>query len=216
MECQYPPRASPREEMSIAQQAMQDAVDYGMAHGGPSVARQRVEHLLNGLSGAYPDLVEAYDTALVRIAEYERQERLLAEERQQQRLLDALMTLAGSIGTVQVHSAVQPAPEPEVAEPVELPPALATDEAMALWRLVQAEGYVDKNYQPVGLSLTQMAYLAHTMAEKLGITNMWALFEPLWHRKYMGSAYGRSIDQDQTKAFRLKLNQLFSDDSLKR
>jgi hypothetical protein len=109
-------------------------------------------------------------------------------------------------------AAAEPAEaEPEVAEPVELPPALATDEAMALWRLVQAAGYVDKNYQPVGLSATQMAYLAHRMAEKLGITNMWALFQPLWHRKHMGSAYGRSIDQDQTKAFRLKLNQLFSD-----
>ena len=65
-----------------------------------------------------------------------------------------------------------------------LPEALSTEAAMALWKKAQAAGWVDANYQPL-ISRTQAALLADAMAERLGIKEKWKVFEGLWQSKNM-------------------------------
>ena len=90
----------------------------------------------------------------------------------------------------------------------ELPEALATDGAMALWRKAQQAGYVDEHYQPL-LSRTQAALLAHYMAKKLEIKDKWKTFEVLWDRRNMYRDYYDAMNQDQTYLFLDKLKELF-------
>ena len=89
-----------------------------------------------------------------------------------------------------------------------LPEALGTEAAMALWRKAQRAGYVDEHYQPL-LSRTQAAILADAMAERLGIKEKWKVFEGLWHRKYMRSDYNLALTRKKTLDFLDKLKQLF-------
>ena len=81
-----------------------------------------------------------------------------------------------------------------------LPEALATEQAMEIWKKVQDAGYVDANYQPL-LSRTQSALLADAMAEKLGIRPKWKTFETLWNRKNMRSDYNLALRQQQSLDF---------------
>ena len=90
----------------------------------------------------------------------------------------------------------------------ELPEALATDGAMALWRKAQQAGYVDEHFQPL-LSRTQAALLAHYMAKKLEIKDKWKTFEMLWNRRNMYRDYYDAMNQDQTYLFLDKLKELF-------
>ncbi len=90
-----------------------------------------------------------------------------------------------------------------------LPEVLATEAAMALWKKVQAAGWVDANYQPL-ISRTQAALLADAMAERLGIREKWKTFETLWKRKNMRSDYTRALSQIQTLSFQDDLKALFA------
>ena len=92
-----------------------------------------------------------------------------------------------------------------------LPDVLATDAAMALWKKVQAAGYVDDSFQPL-ISRTQSALLADAMAERLGIKEKWKVFEALWKRKNMRGDYTRAMNQRQSLGFQDKLKWLFSTD----
>ena len=92
--------------------------------------------------------------------------------------------------------------------PSNLPEALATEAAMALWKKVQAAGWVGADYQPL-LSRTQAALLADAMAERLGIKEKWKVFEGLWHRKYMYHDYYRAMEQQQSLDFQDTLKRLF-------
>ena len=89
-----------------------------------------------------------------------------------------------------------------------LPEALGTEAAMALWRKAQRAGYVDEHYQPL-LSRTQAALLAHYMAKKLEIKDKWKTFEVLWDRRNMYRDYYDAMNQDQTYLFLDKLKELF-------
>ena len=89
-----------------------------------------------------------------------------------------------------------------------LPRELATDEAMALWRKVQAAGYVDEHYQPT-VSRTQAALLADAMAERLGIKEKWKVFEGLWNRKYMRSDYNLALSRKRSLVVQDELKRLF-------
>ena len=91
-----------------------------------------------------------------------------------------------------------------------LPRELATDEAMALWRKVQAAGYVDEHYQPT-VSRTQAALLADAMAKRLGIKEKWKVFEGLWKRNNMRGDYNDALNQRQSLEFRDKLKTAFAD-----
>ena len=89
-----------------------------------------------------------------------------------------------------------------------LPEALSTEEAMALWEKVQRAGYVDGNFQPL-ISRTQSALLADAMAERLGIREKWKVFEALWNRKYMRSDYNLALTQQQSLDFQDELKSMF-------
>ena len=88
-----------------------------------------------------------------------------------------------------------------------LPEALSTEAAMALWKKAQAAGWVDTNYQPL-ISRTQAALLADAMAERLGIKEKWKVFEGLWHRKYMRSDYNLALTRKVSLDFQNELKRL--------
>ena len=88
-----------------------------------------------------------------------------------------------------------------------LSPELSTPKAMALWKKVQAAGYVDDNFQPL-ISRTQSALLADAMAEQLGIRKKWKVFEALWNRKNMRSDYNLALRQHQSLDFQDSLKQV--------
>jgi hypothetical protein len=85
-----------------------------------------------------------------------------------------------------------------------LPEVLGTEEAMALWKKMQAAGYVDEHYQPL-ISRTQAALLADAMAERLGIKEKWKVFEGLWGRKNMYKDLYYALNQKQSLVFQDKL-----------
>ena len=88
-----------------------------------------------------------------------------------------------------------------------LPEALSTEEAMALWKKVQKAGYVDANYQPL-ISRTQSALLADAMAERLGIREKWKVFETLWKRKNMYRDYYEALNQKKSLEFQDEIKML--------
>ena len=105
----------------------------------------------------------------------------------------------------ETHSAaLRPVPQKHS----ELPEALATPQAMALWQKVQQAGYLDEHYQPL-LSRTQAALLADAMAERLSIKEKWKVFEGLWNRKYMRSDYNLALTRKRSLDFQDELKQLF-------
>ena len=89
-----------------------------------------------------------------------------------------------------------------------LPEALSTEEAMALWEKVKKAGYVDDNFQPL-ISRTQSALLADAMAERLGIREKWKVFEGLWNRKNMYRDYYKALNLQQSLTFQDNIKRLF-------
>lgn len=187
-------RALPTEEFSVARKVMGDAVAFHLANGGPTVARQHVEQLANELK-IYSDINEAYLDAMARIAEAERTGRQPSRRAQ-----------TGPNGKA------QPAPKGV------LPPKLANGRAMFMWRILQQEGLIDGDYQPVGLSRTMSAVLANeiiirlsTETERLmGIDDKWKPFEQLWDRNNMKADYNHAMNLAKTRHFLDRLNRLLA------
>ena len=112
-----------------------------------------------------------------------------------------------------IHRDMGPTPDPsqrggEEEAAINLPQALATDKAMALWKKAQTAGWVDANYQPT-ISRTQAAMLADAMAERLGIREKWKTFETLWNRKNMYRDYYQALDQRKTLYFQEEIKKAF-------
>ena len=107
----------------------------------------------------------------------------------------------------QIHEEIQNLPE-AVSPLVSLPDVLATPEAMRLWRKAQKAGYVDEHFQPI-CSRSEAALLADVMAERLGITEKWKIFESFWNRNNMRSDFSRAMTQPRTLEFRDKIKRLF-------
>jgi len=112
-----------------------------------------------------------------------------------------------------IHRDMGPTPDPsqrggEEEAAINLPQALATDKAMALWKKAQTAGWVDANYQPT-ISRTQAALLADAMAERLGIREKWKTFETLWNRKNMYRDYYQALDQRKTLYFQEEIKKAF-------
>lgn len=187
-------RALPTEEFSVARKVMGDAVAFHLANGGPTVARQHVEQLANELK-IYSDINEAYLDAMARIAEAERTGRQPSRRAQ-----------TGPNGKA------QPAPKGV------LPPKLASGRAMFMWRILQQEGLIDGDYQPVGLSRTMSAVLANEMIIRLsteterlmGIDDKWKPFEQLWDRNNMKADYNHAMNLAKTRHFLDRLNRLLA------
>ena len=187
-------RALPTEEFSVARKVMDDAVAFHLANGGPTVARQHVEQLANELK-IDSDINEAYLDAMARIAEAERTGRRPSRRAQ-----------TGPNGKA------QPAPKGV------LPPKLASGRAMFMLRILQQEGLIDDDYQPVGLSRTMSAVLAHEMIIRLsteterlmGIDDKWKPFEQLWDRNNMKADYNHAMNLAKTRPFLDRLNRLLA------
>ena len=184
----------PSGDFSIARKVMDDAVAFHLANGGPTVARQHVEQLANELK-FYSDINEAYLDAMARIAEAERTGRQPSRRAQ-----------TGPNGKA------QPAPKGV------LPPKLASGRAMFMWRILQQEGLIDDDYQPVGLSRTMSALLANDMITRLsteterllGIDDKWKPFEQLWDRNNMKADYNHAMNLAKTRPFLDRLNRLLA------
>lgn len=184
----------PSGDFSIARKVMDDAVAFHLANGGPTVARQHVEQLANELK-FYSDINEAYLDAMARIAEAERTGRQPSRRAQ-----------TGPNGKAQ--------PSPKGV----LPPKLASGRAMFMWRILQQEGLIDDDYQPVGLSRTMSALLANDMITRLsteterllGIDDKWKPFEQLWDRSNMKADYNHAMSLAKTRPFLGRLNRLLA------
>ena len=182
----------PSGDFSIARKVMDDAVAFHLANGGPTVARQHVEQLANELK-FYSDINEAYLDAMARIAEAERTGRQPSRRAQ-----------TGANGKAQP------------AQKGVLPPKLASGRAMFMWRILQQEGLIDDDYQPVGLSRTMSALLANDMITRLsteterllGIDDKWKPFEQLWGRSNMKADYNHAMSLAKTRPFLGRLNRL--------
>ena len=184
----------PSGDFSIARKVMDDAVAFHLANGGPTVARQHVEQLANELK-IYSDINEAYLDAMARIAEAERTGRQPSRRAQ-----------TGPNGKAQP------------AQKGVLPPKLASGRAMFMWRILQQEGLIDDDYQPVGLSRTMSALLANDMITRLsteterllGIDDKWKPFEQLWDRSNMKADYNHAMSLVKARPFLDSLNRLLA------
>ena len=105
-------------------------------------------------------------------------------------------------------SVTETRPTPVKDTPPSLPPELSTPKAMALWKKVQAAGYVDENYLPL-ISRTQAALLAYEMAKRLNIRKKWKVFEALWNRKNMYRDYYKALYLQQSLTFQDEIKKLF-------
>lgn len=235
------PNVSPAEGYSVARRVMEDAVDTYLPNGGPAVARMHVDTLAGELLKIYPDCQPDYLAVLARISQAEKAE-LQSKAEQSQQLLQQQMLAALSAfkGTQEATKAFSDdngdglkavgkgvkagddgvkagGDEPEPQEVV-LPGKLSKPKAMAMWERLQAKGWIDSSYQPVGLSHTDLALLAYTMNVKQSrdieriMGNMeWKPFEQLWSINNLKAAYNRAQTQNKTPRIMKDLDDLFAD-----
>lgn len=88
---------------------------------------------------------------------------------------------------------------------------LLTPKAKRMWHRLQEAGMIDKKYQPVGLSRTEMAIVAYDVSDLLGIKNMWVTFGRLWNKKNLRNDYNDSMYQKKSLKFRDKLKKILAD-----
>ena len=201
-------RASPSEGFSIARQVMDDAVEFYLANGGPAVARINIDQLASTLK-FYDGCKEAYCDAIAKINMAEEAERQRAYAQEQQKLINQLMGVIQTSGKVGKRSAEKVATDEEGHMP--LPAELSTPRALQMWRRLQQAGYIDENYQPAGLSRTEMAILAFEMSKRLGISNKWKTFETLWGKNNLRTDYNNSLDQKKSLDFRDDIKRLLTE-----
>ena len=97
-----------------------------------------------------------------------------------------------------------PRPTTEERGMAEVPECLLSSDASRLWEQAKAEGWVDEDLQPMGLSRTDAALLAARIGDVLGIRG-WAPFERLWHRKNMRQDYNKAQENQKTGDFEQEL-----------
>lgn len=85
---------------------------------------------------------------------------------------------------------------------IERIPELSTPEARRLLDRLAAEGLLDADYQPVGLSIAERGVLASLVATRLEVVNLWQVFSSLWGMKAETLRSGNSKAQEQTKTAR--------------
>ena len=87
-------RASPYEGMTTLQKTVAETVDYYLSNGGADVARAEIKNLAKTLS-FMDDWSQAFNWGMARIDAFEKAERIKAEEREQQRMINMMMTMMG-------------------------------------------------------------------------------------------------------------------------
>ncbi|MBQ3754380.1 MAG: hypothetical protein II864_12720 [Prevotella sp.] len=203
-------RASPErpEGFSIARRVLADVAAFYIDNGGPALARQHVESVAHELI-IYSDCTEAYREALAYIRERELADERKAEEHSLQQQRELIMVLMGDTQAQRAKPPTGRRPR-DGTGPKRLPPELSTDKAMRIWTKLQAAGYIDGNYQPVGLSRTEIAVMADVLSIELKTESRWKAFVTLWGREDLRIDYNRAINQDKTHAFRDKLKAIIT------
>jgi len=202
MASQQLPRGCPSEGFSIARKVMDDAAAHYLAHGGPAVARIELANLANGLK-FYNDYMEAYQAALEKVAQAEAMEH-------QKRLQEIADLMRAEQKTAQ--SAARP-------EPGVLPPKLSTAKAMLMWQRLQQAGYIDEQFQPIGLSRAMLTVIADEIMARigdeneklLGFNDKWTHFEILWGKKNLRTDHYHALYKENASDFREKIQLLFAD-----
>ncbi len=88
----------------------------------------------------------------------------------------------------------------------EIPEALA---ASPLWEKVKRAGWVNEDGQPT-VSRPKAALMADALAQRIGITNKWKVFESLWHRKNMRGDYNTALNQRKSLEFQDELKKILN------
>ena len=106
-------RSSPDVEMTTLQKMVAETVDYYLSNGGADVARAEIKNLAETLC-FMDDWSQAFHWAMARIDAFEKAERVKAEEREQQRMINKMMTM---MGIAQQSVAHQNAPSTITSKP---------------------------------------------------------------------------------------------------
>ena len=88
----------------------------------------------------------------------------------------------------------------------EIPEALA---ASPLWEKVKQAGWVNEDGQPT-VSRPEAALMADALAQRIGITNKWKVFESLWHRNNMRGDYNTALNQRKSLEFQDELKKILN------
>lgn len=94
MKQQQQTRANPDEGMTTLQKMVAETVEYYLANGGADAARAEIKNLASTFSFK-DDWPQAYRWAMARIDASERAERIRAEEREQKRMGNMMLTMMG-------------------------------------------------------------------------------------------------------------------------
>jgi len=90
------------------------------------------------------------------------------------------------------------------------PDELNTEQAQALWKLAQEHGWVDEQWQPKGLSLTEASILADVFGETIHLKPRWKSFEQLWGVKNLKSRHQLALSQSKTGDLEIKIRKVFA------
>lgn len=91
-----------------------------------------------------------------------------------------------------------------------LPPELATPEAMVYWERLEKAGYTDR-YHRVRKTLSgkEKAFIAANLFEALHIDNAWKLLKGVWCEENLATYYRRLLDEEDILSFRPEVTRLF-------
>lgn len=89
---------------------------------------------------------------------------------------------------LQVEWVEQNCPEPSKTKQ---PDPLHTPKAMALWKKLQAKGWIDETLQPK-VSNRKAAIIASVLSETLNLNPRWTAIEKLWERVNLSTEYSKS------------------------
>ena len=89
----------------------------------------------------------------------------------------------------------------------QLPKELMTDEALELKEKLIDGGFIDENWQPHKLTITESAMIAKVVSERLSINDPWQFYSKLWGRKseVLRTSYYKALDQRKTLDFQDRL-----------
>lgn len=79
---------------------------------------------------------------------------------------------------------------PELSKTKQLDP-LHTPKAMALWKKLQAKGWIDGNLRPT-VSDGMASIIASVLSEALNLNPCWSPFEKLWKKVNLSNVYSKS------------------------
>ncbi len=210
------PQALPDEGFSIARQVMEDVIVRFLPNGGPAAVRTELNKVAEVLIKVYDDGKEAYDAALEKVRQIE-----IAQQQAEENKWQEIKVMMSAIMNVIPKNKQDKQPSDHaygqgVSVLAMLPPKFSTPKAILMWERLQQEGIIDENYQPIDLSLTDMALLAEEINMVVSDENErllgfmeWKPYETLWHKNNLKTDLYRSKQQDKTSDFCDKLKNLF-------